>query len=139
MEGPRNVWRTTNATVGKSCAETANSCWQHDIGMADADSLSAQTLELSVRSGVPEPDADLSVVSSNSPPSHRFGKNSRCGSRAISTMRWPCDAELGIQRNADPVVPPSIAAAARAIELLRPADAGEAMAHDLQPEGALKV
>ena len=47
----------------------------------------------------------------------------------------------GIERKANPVVfAQYFAAAARAIELLRPAtDAGEAMAHDLQPEGTFSA
>ena len=139
-----SVERPTTQQWAKSCAEDgefmlAARYWDGGLRLV----IGAQTLELSVRSGVPEPDADLSggVIELAAEPSVWEKILAAVPERFHNDVMANVMQSQGIQRNADPVVfAQYFAAAARAIELLRPAaDAGEAMAHDLQPEGAFSA
>ena len=136
--------RLTTQQWAKSCAEDgefmlAARYWDGGLRLV----IGTQTLELSVRSGVPEPDADLSggVIELAAEPSVWEKILAAVPERFHNDVMANVMQSQGIQRNADPVVfAQYFAAAARAIELLRPAaDAGEAMAHDLQPEGAFSA
>lgn len=136
--------RPTTQQWAKSCAEDgefmlAARYWDGGLRLV----IGAQTLELSVRSGVPEPDEDLSggVIELAAEPSVWEKILTAVPERFHNDVMANVMQSQGIQRNADPVVfAQYFAAAARAIELLRPAaDAGEAMAHDLQPEGAFSA
>jgi pimeloyl-ACP methyl ester carboxylesterase len=139
-----SVERPTTQQWAKSCAEDgefmlAARYWDGGLRLV----IGAQTLELSVRSGVPEPHADLSggVIELAAEPSVWEKILAAVPERFHNDVMANVMQSQGIQRNADPVVfAQYFAAAARAIELLRPAaDAGEAMAHDLQPEGAFSA
>ena len=83
--------------------------------------IGTQTLELSVRSGVPEPDADLSggVIELAAEPSVWEKILAAVPERFHNDVMANVMQSQGIQRNADPVVfAQYFAAAARAIELL---------------------
>ena len=139
-----SVERPTTQQWAKNCAEDgefmlAARFWDGGLRLV----IGAQPLELSVRSGTPDPDADLTggVI--------EFSADSSVWEKIFAAVpeRFHNDVmanvmqRQGIQRNADPVVfAQYFAAAARAIELLRPPiDVGEAMAHDLLPEGTISA
>ena len=139
-----SVERPTAQQWAQSCAEDgefmlAARYWDGGLRLV----IGAQTLELSVRSGVPEADADLSggVIELAAEPSVWEKILAAVPERFHNDVMANVMQGQGIQRNADPVVfAQYFAAAARAIELLRPAtDAGEAMAHDLLPEGTFSA
>ena len=139
-----SVERPTAQQWAKSCAEDgefmlAARYWDGGLRLV----IGAQTLELSVRSGAPDPEADLSggVIELSADPSVWEKILAAVPERFHNDVMANVMQGQGIQRNADPVVfAQYFAAAARAIELLRPAtDAGEAMAHDLLPEGTFSA
>ena len=139
-----SVERPTTQQWAKSCAEDgefmlAARYWDGGLRLV----IGAQTLELSVRSGAPDPDADLSggVIELSADPSVWEKIFAAVPERFHNDVMANVMQRQGIQRNADPVVfAQYFAAAARAIELLRPPiDVGEAMAHDLLPEGTFSA
>ena len=86
VEGLFNVCRTTNRpTVGETvCAEDgefmlAARYWDGGLRLV----IGAQTLELSVSSGRPDPDAALRGGVIELSPTRRYGINSRSVTRAI--------------------------------------------------------
>jgi pimeloyl-ACP methyl ester carboxylesterase len=105
--------------------------------------IGEQPLALSVRSGNPDPNANLrgGVIEFAADPSVWEKILAAVPERFHNDVMANVMQGQGIQRNADPVVfAQYFAAAARAIELLRPAtNAGEAMAHDLEPEGTFSA
>lgn len=105
--------------------------------------IGTQNLELAVRSGNPDAGSGLSggVIELSAEPSVWEKILAPVPERFHNDVMANVMQGRGIERNADPVVfAQYFAAAARAIELLRPAtDAGEAMAHDLKPEGAFSA
>ncbi len=128
----------------KSCAEDgefmlAARYWDGGLRLV----IGEQPLELSVRSGNPDPHANLrgGVIEFAADPSVWEKILAAVPERFHNDVMANVMQGQGIQRNADPVVfAQYFAAAARAIELLRPAtNAGEAMAHDLEPEGTFSA
>ena len=97
--------------------------------------IGTQNLELGVRAGNPDASSGLSggVIELSAEPSVWEKILAPVPERFHNDVMANVMQGRGIERNADPVVfAQYFAAAARAIELLRPAtDAGEAMAHDL--------
>ena len=139
-----SVERLNTQQWAKSCAEDgefmlAARYWDGGLRLV----IGAQTLELSVRSGMPSPGADLSggVIELPAAPSVWAKILAAVPERFHNDVMANVMQGQGIERNADPVVfAQYFAAAARAIELLRPAtNAGEAMTHDLQPEGTFSA
>ncbi len=105
--------------------------------------IGAQNLDLSVRSGTPDVNSTLSdgIIELTADASVWDKILAAIPERFHNDVMANVMQGQGIERKADPVVfAQYFAAAARAIELLRPAtDAGEAMAHDLQPEGTFSA
>lgn len=139
-----SVERPTAQQWAKRCAEDgefmlAARYWEGGLRLV----MGAQTLELSVKSGTPDADADLSggVIELCANPSVWDKILAAVPERFHNDVMANVMQGQGIERKADPVVfAQYFAAAARAIELLRPTtDTGEAMAHDLRPEGTFSA